>query len=208
MQSEHPPLNRIVALHADVQPPSYPLEADICTLGRAPVCNIVVARRVVSRLHAIIERVGLRYVLRDAGSANGTFINGHLLRNPHMLTHQDSIGLGAAGALLCFVDPDPTFVPAHRLRYDERSLTFFLGQQPLNLAPAQLRLLHHLYEHAGDVCTRESCAQAVWGRDYDPGADAESLDRTISYLRSAIRQQAPDIDLIQTRRGLGYVLIP
>ena len=111
-------------------------------------------------------------------------------------------------AVLGFVDPDPTVVPVYRLRYDERSLTFFLGQQPLQLPPAQVRLLHHLYEHAGDVCTRESCAQAIWGRDYDPGADAEALDRTISNLRSAIRQLDPTADLVQTRRGLGYLLAP
>src|SRR5688500_3046140 len=146
MESEHPPPSTIVALHADVQPPTYLLEEDHCTIGRAQVCNIVVARTVVSRLHATIERAGLRYILHDAGSANGTFINGHLIRGPHVLTHQDSIGLGAAGALLRFADPDPTFVPEHRLRYDDRAMTFFLGQQPLNLAPAQFRLLHHLYE--------------------------------------------------------------
>ena len=67
---------RLLALHEDVQPASYTLEADICTIGRSPVCQVVVQRNVVSRLHARVQRDELHYVLHDAGSANGTFVNG------------------------------------------------------------------------------------------------------------------------------------
>ena len=204
--SSPPQPARLAGLHADVQPASYALEADICTIGRSPVCQIVVARNLVSRLHARVERDGLRYVLHDAGSANGTFVNGHRIHGPHLLANNDQLGFGAPGGLLRFVDPDPTFVPLHRLRYDERAMAFAVGGQPLDLTPAQFRLLLHLYQHAGDLCTRESCAEALWGRDFDPGLDADALDRAVSSLRGRLRAADPITDLIQTRRGLGYTL--
>ncbi|MCB0104972.1 MAG: FHA domain-containing protein, partial [Caldilineaceae bacterium] len=196
----------LLALHADVQPAQSVLEADVYTLGRSPLCQIVVQRATVSRLHAKIEREGLRYLLVDAGSANGTFVNSQRLHAPHLLSDRDLIGLGAATALLHFVDPDPTVIPALRLHYDERKMLFSLDNQPLDLTPAQFRLLHHLYQFAGEVCTRESCAEAIWGRDYDPGMDADALDRAFSSLRSQLRRVEPEADLIETRRGLGYVL--
>lgn len=196
----------LLALHDDVQPAQNILEADSYTLGRSPLCQIVVQRATVSRLHARIEREGLRYLLTDAGSANGTFVNGQRLYTPQLLSDGDLIGLGAATALLHFVDPDPTVIPTLRLQYDERKMLFTLDNQPLDLTPAQFRLLHHLYQSAGALVTRESCAEAIWGRDYDPGLDADALDRAFSSLRSQLRRSAADADLIETRRGLGYVL--
>lgn len=200
------PAARLIALHDDVQPAESILEADVYTLGRSPLCQIVVQRSIVSRLHAKIEREGPRYQLVDAGSANGTFLNGKRLTAPHLLSDRDLIGLGAATAVLRFVDPDPTVIPVTRLRYDERAMQFTLGNTPVDLTPAQFRLLHHLYQFAGEVCTRESCAAALWGHDYDPGLDADALDRAFSSLRGQLRRIDPDADLIETRRGLGYVL--
>jgi pSer/pThr/pTyr-binding forkhead associated (FHA) protein len=197
---------RLLALNEVVNPTETILEADVYTLGRSTLCQIVVQRSTVSRLHAKIERDGPRYLLVDAGSANGTFVNGNRIHAPHLLGDRDLIGLGAATALLRFLDPDPTVVPVTRLRYDERKMVFLLGETPLDLTPGQFRLLHHLYQHSGEVCTRESCAAALWGHDYEPGLDADALDRAFSSLRSQLRRIDADADLIETRRGLGYVL--
>ena len=204
--NSQPPSARLLALHPDVRPDDLLLEGDVCTIGRSPMCQIVIQRNTVSRLPAGVERAGPRYLLRDAGSANGTFVNGQAISGPHLLKDNDAIGLGSPSELLRFFDPDPTVVPAGRLRYDERTLTFYLGAEPLDLTQSQLRLLRHLYQHRGEVCTRESCAAAIWGRDYDPGVDADALDRAVSNLRSIMRQIDPDADLIKTRRGIGYLL--
>lgn len=208
MLEPEPPLARLVALNDDVSPAEFPLNGAEHTVGRAASCDIVVRRQTISRLHARFVRAGPRYALRDAGSANGTFVNGRQVVGDHLLSHRDTIGLGAAGELLRFVDPDPTVVPASRLRFDERAQLFFLGPHPLELPPGQHRLLLHLFRHLGELCTRESCAQAIWGRDYDPGLDAEAFDRAMSNLRGVLRRADPDADLIQTRRGLGYMLLP
>ncbi len=205
-----PPIQfgRLVSLNPDVQKAEYTLEKDVYTIGRSATCQIVVPLNIVSRLHAKIERVGPRYVLSDVDSANGTFVNSRQIHTQHLLKDRDTIGLGVPTPLLRFVDPDPTSVPSSRLRYDDQAMTFFLEGQAVDLSPAQFRLLHYLYQHAGTVCTRESCAQAIWGRDYDPGLDAEALDRAISNLRGHLRKIAAKADLIETRRGLGYLLKP
>src|ERR1700722_6770 len=50
---------------------------DRLTIGRAPTNSIQLEDESVSGLHAEIELVGPgKYVLRDLGSKNGTFVNG------------------------------------------------------------------------------------------------------------------------------------
>jgi hypothetical protein len=46
------------------------------TIGRASTCDLVLSDRSVSRLHATIDACGEAHLLADAGSANGTFLNG------------------------------------------------------------------------------------------------------------------------------------
>jgi DNA-binding response OmpR family regulator len=201
------PPPRLLAIGPDVQPEEFSLESDAATLGRSTLCDVVVPRETVSRLHARIVREGPRFLLQDAGSANGTFVNGERLTAPHLLANRDLIGLGGSAPLFAYADPDPTVVATSRLRFDERTLRFFLGAHPLELTPNEFRLLHVLHQHAGQLCTREQCAEAIWGSDYVPGWDADTLDRVVSNLRRKLRQADP-ADLIRTRPGLGYELIP
>lgn len=202
---------KLIALEANIQPLEFTIEADICTLGRSPACHVVVTRQVVSRLHARIERDEAgRYLLSDAQSANGTFINGRPqpLQEPYRLRHEDTIGLGLPDPLFRFEDRAATApVLPSRLSYQAAQLLFFLDQQPLDLTPTQLRLMQHLYHHAYDLCTRASCAKALWGRDYDPILDDQALDRIVSNLRQQLRRLAPDAEFIVTRRGVGYILV-
>src|SRR5688572_27487855 len=189
---------RLIALQPDVQPAQFSLTEDGCTLGRASTCDIVVPRSLVSRLHARIEWVDGRFQLRDLGSVNGTYLHGRLLHEPHLLAHHDLIGLGDATALLSFADPDATQMSGDRLRYDARQMRFYLAQQPVELTPHQFRLLLHLYQNRGQVCSREQCAEAIWGPDYTPGNDATPLDRLISTTRQALRQIDPTVQVIET----------
>jgi DNA-binding winged helix-turn-helix (wHTH) protein len=189
-----------------IQPAKLYLMNEVSTIGRSPQCDIMVESKAISRLHAKVGREGLRYLLYDSHSANGTFVNGRRLREPHVLQNEDQIGLSKPAPLLLFVDADPTEFISDQLRYDERSMTFSLDKKSLELTPAQFRLLFHLYQHAGDICTRESCAEALWGRDYDPGLDAEALDRAISNLRHKLREIKPETEMLKTARGLGYIL--
>lgn len=208
MQNASSSAAQILAVAPDISPEEFDLREPVCVLGRSPECQIVVANRtVVSRLHARIERMGPRYILHDTHSVNGVYINHQRISEPHLLANRDLIGLGAPTPLLRFVDSDATAHATGRLRYDERAMVFMVDQEPLDLSPQLFRLLLHLYQNLGSVCSREQCAAALWGVDYNPGTDSDALDRAVYNLRARLRQAAPDADWIQNRRGLGYVLV-
>jgi DNA-binding response OmpR family regulator len=202
---------RLVALDKEIEPAEFTLKADVCLIGRSLSCQVVAAQPIVSRLHATIERDELdRYILSDNNSANGTFINNqpNPLNKPHMLRNRDVIGLGSPEPVLRFEDDEATApVTITRITHDEQMLMFFVDQQPLELTPNQIRLMQHLYKHAYDLCTRQSCAEALWEHNYDPALDDQALDRTISNLRQQLRELAPDTEFIITRRGVGYILV-
>ena len=46
------------------------------TLGRDKGNDIVLDERLVSRRHAVIQKIGQEYFLEDLGSTNGTQVNG------------------------------------------------------------------------------------------------------------------------------------
>jgi two-component system catabolic regulation response regulator CreB len=74
----------------------------------------------------------------------------------------------------------------------------------LELTRYEYRLLKTLVGNPGRVFSREQLMTAAWE---DPGA---SLDRTVDahvkMLRAKLRTIAPNVDPIQTHRGLGYSL--
>jgi FHA domain/zinc-ribbon domain len=53
----------------------FALEKDVIRAGRHPESDIFLDDVTVSRRHAEIAREGNRYVVRDAGSLNGTYLN-------------------------------------------------------------------------------------------------------------------------------------
>jgi serine phosphatase RsbU (regulator of sigma subunit) len=71
------------------------LESDRVSIGRSPASDIVLADSHCSSCHAIIERAGEHYVIRDAGSKNGTFVNDVRLTAPQVLSPGDEISLGS-----------------------------------------------------------------------------------------------------------------
>ncbi|HEY8711858.1 MAG TPA: FHA domain-containing protein, partial [Thermoanaerobaculia bacterium] len=53
-----------------------PLNGANVSIGRASECTIPIRDRYLSRKHAEIIAVGNNWVLKDLGSANGTYLNG------------------------------------------------------------------------------------------------------------------------------------
>jgi sigma-B regulation protein RsbU (phosphoserine phosphatase) len=79
------------------------LEAERVSLGRAQASDIVIGDTHCSSCHAFIERAGEDFIIRDAGSKNGTFVNGRRLEGSTALSPGDEIGLGST--LLTFGRP-------------------------------------------------------------------------------------------------------
>ena len=74
----------------------------------------------------------------------------------------------------------------------------------VDLTPTEYRLLRYLLANAGRVLTRNQILDHVW--DYDFGGEASVLETYISYVRRKVDRFDPP--LIQTVRGVGYVLRP
>lgn len=62
-------------------------------IGRSSICQVVLEHPTISSKHACIEKRGEGYVLYDASSSNGTYINNEKLKADQriLLQHQDEI---------------------------------------------------------------------------------------------------------------------
>jgi DNA-binding NarL/FixJ family response regulator len=66
------------------------------TVGKGPENDLVIASdATVSRLHAVVERIGAGWCLRDLGSRNGTYVNGERIFSERVLHPGDEIRLGS-----------------------------------------------------------------------------------------------------------------
>ncbi len=72
----------------------FPLEADL-TIGRDPANHLAIDDIAVSRRHCMIARDGDRYLIRDLGSHNGTFVNGTAIEE-RVLDNGDRIAVGGS----------------------------------------------------------------------------------------------------------------
>lgn len=70
------------------------LFSDVCTVGRAPDCDIVLPVMTVSKRHARLEKRGSVRVISDLGSRSGTRLNGGVLVEPIPLRDGDVINIG------------------------------------------------------------------------------------------------------------------
>ncbi|HTB76132.1 MAG TPA: adenylate/guanylate cyclase domain-containing protein [Polyangiaceae bacterium] len=68
------------------------------SLGRHPNNTIQLLDKIVSKEHCIVEVRDGRFVLRDLGSLNGTYVNGERVRGETWLKHGDEIALGSTRA--------------------------------------------------------------------------------------------------------------
>jgi pSer/pThr/pTyr-binding forkhead associated (FHA) protein len=96
-------------------------------IGRHYEQDIVLIDPEVSRQHALLRREGESFFVEDLGTANGTSVNGELLREPHELRPDDTVRVGGCSFRFCQSVDDPSatlanVIPASRLR----------GAQPLS----------------------------------------------------------------------------
>jgi pSer/pThr/pTyr-binding forkhead associated (FHA) protein/tetratricopeptide (TPR) repeat protein len=71
----------------------YEFKSKEVLIGRGKSCDIVLADKKASRKSAIIQRVGSTFLLKDAGSSNGVFVNGQKIES-HELSGGDVIQIG------------------------------------------------------------------------------------------------------------------
>lgn len=70
------------------------VDSDLFTVGRHSACSLNITNPCLSREHLKIERYGDVFVVSDAGSSNGTTLNGSPLDEPKGLQDGDVLELG------------------------------------------------------------------------------------------------------------------
>ncbi|VTR77512.1 response regulator transcription factor [Cellulomonas hominis] len=95
------------------------------------------------------------------------------------------------------------------LELDEDSHEVRRAGQVVDLSPTEFKLLRYLLLNPGRVLSKSQILDHVW--QYDWGGDANIVESYISYLRRKVDQvTGPDgtkvVPLIQTKRGVGYML--
>jgi len=91
-----------------------------------------------------------------------------------------------------------------RVKVDLAGHRLLRDGQPLPIKPKAFELLAFLLRNAGQVFTREQLLQHVWQSDY-AGA-TRTVDVHVHWLRAQIEDDPRDPRLLETVRGVGYVL--
>lgn len=86
-------VERLVAISGSRQGEEFPIEKQL-EIGRSPDNDIVLADRLVSRKHAVLERTPAGVFVRDLNSGNGTFVGGHKIVK-YRLSQGDLISIGS-----------------------------------------------------------------------------------------------------------------
>ena len=144
------------------------LDSERVTVGTLDSNDVVVQADGVSRVHAVFERFGDAWCVRDLGSRNGTFVNGDRIIGEHALHSGDEILLGrlrmsfrgpARGAKTAAIAPPP------RLTQRERDVLVALCRPLLTgdafTEPASIRTV------AAELVVSEAAVKQHLSRLYD-----------------------------------------
>jgi hypothetical protein len=89
-QKDAPPIGTLTADDGTM----HPLLEETSTIGRTPANTIVLRDGSVSGRHARVDRTAEGFVIEDAGSRNGTYINSEKLSEKRLLADGDLVRLG------------------------------------------------------------------------------------------------------------------
>jgi len=92
------------------------------------------------------------------------------------------------------------FLSAGRVGVDTRKMQAFADGRPVNLTTLEYRCLSFLMHHAGRVVAPTELMDHLYSHDHD--RDLNAVEVLIGRLRKKI-----GVDLIQTRRGFGYLIL-
>jgi pSer/pThr/pTyr-binding forkhead associated (FHA) protein len=184
----------------------HSLTGESITIGRAVESDVVITSKRVSREHARVRREGWRVVLEDLDSTNGTFLNDERVLAPVALHDEDRIAIG--DVVLVFHDPDITYrdTPFPELEVDIGAGVVRVDRRMVELSAKEFALLGYLYEHRGQVCSKDDIGIAVWP-EYQEGVYDYQIENLVRRLRAKLELDPADPQLLLTMRGLGYKLV-
>ena len=79
------------------------------------------------------------------------------------------------------------------------------GDEPLDLTPKEFDILRHFIKHRGEVVSRDSLLDTVWG--YRSFPNTRTVDAHIGKLRQKIEDDPGDPRHLLTVHGIGYTFV-
>ena len=182
------------------------LHEDEIFLGRSVENHIVIASKRVSRQHARIWREVRAWMLDALNSANGTFLNDERVLAPIVLRDGDKITIGDVD--FNFHDPEATIRDDlfPELEIDLPGGVVRVDRQAISLSPKEFALITYLYQHLGEVCSKDAISEAVWP-EYQGEVYDYQIENLIRRLRTKLEPDPATPMILLTVRGLGYKLI-
>jgi DNA-binding response OmpR family regulator len=98
----------------------------------------------------------------------------------------------------------PPFVDLGAVQVDIAGHRVLREGREVAVKPKVFELLAFLLRHPGQVVSRDQLLEQVWGYDY-PG-ETRTVDVHVHWLRAAVEPDPGAPTIIQTVRGVGYVL--
>jgi DNA-binding response OmpR family regulator len=99
-------------------------------------------------------------------------------------------------------EPLKEVIETGNLRIDPKSHEAWLDDNALNLSPKEFALLYFMARNAGQVFSRETLLDRVWGRE--AFISGRTVDVHIRWLRTRIELDATQPVRLLTIRGVGY----
>ena len=115
---------------------------------------------------------------------------------------QDRLAAPAAEAKGAVAVPPP--VDLGRVQVDLAGHRLLRDGRPVPVKPKAFELLAFLLRNPGQVFTRDQLLEHVWGYDY--AGETRTVDVHVHWLRVEVEADPANPVLLQTVRGVGYVL--
>jgi DNA-binding response OmpR family regulator len=87
------------------------------------------------------------------------------------------------------------------LSLDTRQMRVTVDGVPIHLSPQEYRLVSYLMHHAGRVVSQLELTEQLYAQDFE--RDSNAIEVLVGRVRKKL-----GVDLIQTRRGFGYIIEP
>lgn len=99
----------------------------------------------------------------------------------------------------------PQLIRIADLTLDTRARQVSRAARRIELTAKEYALIEYLAQRSGQIVRRDEIAEHVWDQNFDPFSNL--IEVYVRRLRLKIDEGHP-VKLLQTRRGLGYILTP